>query len=329
MKSFKVCLPDLRGTIFLAGALLLASGLPAQDFDLQSDGLHGRLQARSGSLPQHLVIQVQGSGGYVLGTTDVQPDGKFAVAVRDAKPGSLYQLQILEGVHGNIIHRESVPWPPMQPSLDIEIFAAEQSRPVSGFVTVNQLHQDPPRKARKQLARALKAERAGDLKKSIEYVREALATYPEYIDASYQLGALYLKLSDFAQAEQAFQQTLGLDARHPLAYCGLSLSRSGAGRSTEGEEAAREALRLHPSLAWAHYALGIALLGRNTGPGEVETPLRRAAGEIPLARLVLARVLEQQGHKQEAAGELKSYLDSGAPGNRQAASRWLKKLRGE
>ena len=114
-----------------------------------------------------------------------------------------------------------------------------------------------------------------------------------------------------------------------MAYCGLILSRSGAGRLAEEEKAAREALRLHPSLAWGHYVLGIALLGRDADSQEAETRLRRAAQEIPLARLVLAQLLERQGHKQAAAGEIKGYLDSGAADNRQSISLWLKQLRGE
>jgi tetratricopeptide (TPR) repeat protein len=330
MKSFSVCLPDLRGTIlFAAPLLLLASSLAAQDFGMRTETLRGQVQSSSGSLPEYLSIQLEGSGGYMLARTEVLPDGKFSIAVLDANPGGVYQLQVLQGVHGTVIHRESVPWPPMQPSLEIQLAEAKRSTPASGFVTVNQLRQNPPGKARKQLKRARKAEEAGDLGKSLEYLRNALAIYPDYIDASYQLGGLYLKLRDFAQAEQAFQQTLGLDPRHALAYCGLSLSRSAAGRSTEGEEAAREALRLHPSLAWGHYALGLALAGRNTDPGEAEARLRRAAQEIPRARLALARLLEQQGQKQAAAGEVKGYLDSGAPDNRQWASLWLKQLRGE
>ena len=328
MKSFTAYLSALRGPILFA-APLLVSNLPAQDFDMPMETLHGQVESRSGSLPEHLTIQVEGAGGYMLGRADVLPDGKFTVTVREAKSGGIYQLLILEGVHRSVIHRESLPWPPMQSPLEIEIPEAERSTPVSGFVTANQMRQDPPGKARKHLTRALKAEHAGDFDKSLEHLQSALSIYPDYIDAFYQLGTMYLKLRNFGQAEQAFQQTLALDPGHAMAYCGLSLSRAATGRFTEAEESAREALRRHPSLPWGHYALGLALMGRNSDPEEAETRLRRAAQEIPLARLVLAQLLERQGHKQAAAGEVKGYLGSGAADNRQSASLWLKQLRGE
>jgi Tfp pilus assembly protein PilF len=332
MKLFNAYFPGLRGTILLAAPLLLlllAGSLAAQDFAMRTETLRGQVHTMSGSLPEHLTVQVEGPGGYMLARTDVLRDGKFTVVVRDANPGGVYQLEVVEGVRGSVIHRESLPWPPMDSWLEIQLPEPKRSTPVSGFVTANQLRQDPPRKARKHLTRALKAEQAGDFYKSLEHLQNALSIYPDYIDASYQLGAINLKLRDFGQAEQAFQQTLRLDPRHAMAYCGLSLSQSGAGRLAEGEKAAREALRLHPSLAWGHYVLGIALLEGNTDPGEAETRLRRAAQEIPRARLVLARLLEGQGHKQQAAGEVKGYLDSGAADNRQFASLWLKQLRGE
>lgn len=329
MKSFKAYLSGLRATILFVAPLLLAGSLAAQEFALRTETLHGQVKSRRGSLPEYLVIQVEGPGGYMMGTADVLPDGKFTVTLRDANPGGIYQLQVLEGVHRSVIYRESLPWPPMESWMEIRLPEAKRSTPISGFVTANQLRQDPPGKARKQLTRALKAEHAGDFEKSLEHLQNALSIYPDYIDASYQLGAMYLKLRNFGQAEQAFQQTLALDPSHAMAHCGLSLSRSGAGRLAEGEKAAREALRLHPSLAWGHYVLGIALLGRDADPQEAETRLRRAAQEIPLARLVLAQLLERQGHKQAAAGEVKGYLDSGAADNRQSASLWLKQLRGE
>ena len=329
MKSFNAYLPELCRLIFFAAALLpLAGSLAAQDFAMRTETLRGRVQAGSGSVPRYLAIQVEGSGGYLLGRAEVLPDGKFSVVVRDGNPG-VYQLLVLDGVRGAVIHRESLAWPPMESWLEIEIPEAKRSAPVSGFVTANQLRQKPPGKARKALTRALKADRAGDFDKSIEHLGNALSIYPEYIDASFQLGVLYLKLRDSGRAEQAFHRTLELDPTHAMAYSGLSLSQSAAGRFAEAEEAAREALRLHPSLAWGHYVLGIALLERNSGHGEAETLLRRAAQEIPRARLALAQLLERQGQKQAAAGEVKSYLDSGAQDNRQWASLWLKKLSGE
>jgi tetratricopeptide (TPR) repeat protein len=213
--------------------------------------------------------------------------------------------------------------------LEVIVPKPKTAEPVSGWVTLNQLRQKPPKRARKEFERSQKAAARGDFQQSQALLEKALEIHPEYPDAQHHLGMAFLKQQKFMEASRSFGRALELDPYRAGSHYSLGLALAALGRFEEAEVSAREAVRLSPGMPWGHYVLGMVLTKRNADPTEAVQQLRQAAPSIPLARIALAQLLARQGKSQEAAAELKGYLDSGAKENRPWAEAWMKKLRGE
>jgi tetratricopeptide (TPR) repeat protein len=332
--------PFFRGFVFAIGMVLSETISPAQLFDAPGPGgsatfsgneatvIRGRVDLGHATSERLSVVLTRPGNGGTIASADVLSTGEFELALREP-PKSLYELYVVEMTQNRVIYREHVSWSPGQAWLEIVIPKQKTSEPVSGWVTVNQLRQKPPKKALKEFARSQKAMAGRDYQQSAAHLEKAVAIYPSYVDAHQQLGMAYLKQENFVQASQSFGRASELDPyRADSRYC-LGLALAAMQRFEEAEAAAREAVRLSPGLPWAHYVLGLVLVKRNTDMTEAVVQLRQAAPAVPLARIGLAHLLAYQGKPQEAAVELKSYLDSGAKDNRQWAEAWMKKLRGE
>ena len=329
-----------RGFVFAVGLVLSVSTSPAQFFDASGSGeaapfwgnestvIRGRVKSERSVSDRLMVVLTPLGGSGAVSSADVRVTGEFALT-QGAPLMSLYELKVVEMPQNRVIHREHVSWSPGQPWLEVVIPKQKTSEPVSGWVTVNQLRQKPPRKALKEFARSQKAMAGRDYPQSAAHLEKALAIYPSYIDAHHQLGMAYFKQNNFPAAIESFRRALEIDpARGTSRYC-LALALAGMEKFEEAETAAREAVRLSPGLPWAHYVLGLVLVKRNPDTAEAMAQLRQAAPSIPLARIGLAHLLASQGKPQEAAVELRSYLASGTTMNRQWAEAWIRKLAGQ
>ncbi len=322
------------------GFILFLSVLPAQLFEgsdsggpaffggMESAVLRGRVDS-GGETNQRLTIVLTQPGGVGgTSTADVRSTGDFELLLREP-PRSGYQLTVVETYTNRILHREHGSWSPGQNWLEIVLPKPKAPQAVTGWVTLNQLRQSPPKRARKEFARSQKSMSRGDFEEAVGHLEKALAIYPSYVDAHHQLGLAHLKQQEYSAASESFYRALEIDPlRADSLYC-LGLALVAVERFDEAEAAAREAVRLRPGMPWAHYVLGLVLLKSSADKTEAVTQLRQAAPSIPVARIGLAHVLAYQGKREEAAVELKEYLDSGAKDNRQWAEAWIRKLRGQ
>jgi tetratricopeptide (TPR) repeat protein len=106
----------------------------------------------------------------------------------------------------------------------------------------------------------------------------------------------------------------------------LALALYSRQRYAEAEDAARAALRLNPTMRNAQYALGLTLAAQRRAPEEAIQKLAAVADTLPRARLVLAGLLSDKGDRNQAAAELRKYLASGDPVERQQVKVWLAQL---
>jgi hypothetical protein len=100
------------------------------------------------------------------------------------------------------------------------------------------------------------------------------------------------------------------------------------GRFAEAGQAADRILRRGGGSSIAHYAAAAGLLFDGGSRREALFHLRRVDGQIPNARLLIARILADTGHGADAARELEGYLSSqsGDP-RRPRLEAWLAELR--
>ncbi|CAG4884012.1 exported protein of unknown function [Georgfuchsia toluolica] len=87
------------------------------------------------------------------------------------------------------------------------------------------------------------AGRIDDAKKSFE---QALAADPRSIDAHMKLAGLLLVNHNYAEAIQAYQRTIGLDANNAKAWMGLGLACLHSGQRELSRAAFGEAVRIDP-----------------------------------------------------------------------------------
>jgi Flp pilus assembly protein TadD len=167
-----------------------------------------------------------------------------------------------------------------------------------------------PARAVKEFQRSLKAIQSNDFPDAVGHLQKALAIAPKFPQAHNNLGAVYLQRNDYESAVAQFHEAIALDGNSQEAHRNLSVGLFCLRRYPEAEAAARRALELGPKRTASFYTLGRILAAEGSQSPEAEALLRQSVTDFPDARLALARVLVSKGDRQEAAAELRTYLDS-------------------
>lgn len=179
-------------------------------------------------------------------------------------------------------------------------------------------HIDPETSLRMRLTLVRKRLDQGDFAEAVLESEELLDEHPDHPEALFLLAESLLEIGDPQSASEAYEQQLtaaGRTADNPFAVgalTGLALCRFEACDVAGAVEAARDALRLSPDLAEAHYTLGLALerlpgrrseavnafaAARSLDPGAYPFPLqldrRGWEGLVQIAKSRLPRKLQK------------------------------------
>ncbi len=254
--------------------------------------VRGEVRQDRGDLPQGLVLEAQPlDHARPSERVPVGRDGHFEL--HNLVAGG-YQIRISNSL-GAMVYQELVSIHGNGDQIQLRMPDSDDATRLSGKVSAARLLHPVPSQAAKEFARAQKALSAGDTNGSIEHLQKALARYPDYLEAHNNLGVRYMALQEFELAQAEFQKAVALDPDSAKAQLNLSLALSTLRRPEEAEEAARRAVRLEPESLAAHYSLGQILAVQGKDAPEALAHLRNAAEAFPRARLVIARVLTQQG----------------------------------
>ncbi len=100
------------------------------------------------------------------------------------------------------------------------------------------------------------------LQRAEQLAEQALALDPKFADAHVAMGAVYGFRYEYVRAEQKFRTAIELEPDNPYAWGLLAwaLSYQQPPDPEEAEKAARQAIRLEPTLFSSYYQLGRALL---------------------------------------------------------------------
>src|SRR5262249_31531089 len=145
------------------------------------------------------------------------------------------------------------------------------------------------------------------LSDSIAHLRRAIELAPGMQEARNNLGATYLRAREFEAAQEELVAAVNLDPDAPLPHVNLALTFLALNRTSEAEHQARLALQRDPLSPSASFAAGAALerLGRQS---EALPYLERAAGQVPQALLIEARILVANSQISQATEKLVEYL---------------------
>jgi tetratricopeptide (TPR) repeat protein len=143
-----------------------------------------------------------------------------------------------------------------------------------------------------------------DLKKAIE-------TFPDYYLALERLGAEYVKLRDYAQAQEVLAKALKVNPKGHMSLHSLGVVQYNLKNFPAAVESLQRAVALAPSSINSQFWLGIVLF-RSGKFSEAETPLKRAyelgGKQVVDVHMYLAQVYSNTKRYKEAADELELFL---------------------
>ena len=161
----------------------------------------------------------------------------------------------------------------------------------------------------------------GRLDYDAHHYPEAIQRFQQTIDLDPTMGRAYdnLGLCNFYQnqtdlAVKNFNRAIELDRQFlrpsPWPYLNLAVAQQFMGHAPEAETNLREALRLDPQLAPAHYHLGNVLQQQGQLDAAVQEQLAAARLDDKYAEphVALAHLYKQQGRTADAQEEVKIYL---------------------
>ncbi len=115
---------------------------------------------------------------------------------------------------------------------------------------------------------------------SLREYREAMLYNADFAAQRYNLGNLAAALGNGDEAQEYYQQAIGIDDQFYPAKVHLAMQYNSKGENKKAEELFREVLRDHPELYEVTYSLGL-LLAEMNNYAEAETFLGKAADAMP------------------------------------------------
>jgi tetratricopeptide (TPR) repeat protein len=141
------------------------------------------------------------------------------------------------------------------------LVAERDKRTPPSAISVSELKEKVPEKARKEFDKATVASAAGQTDLAIEHLKKAIEIYPLFVRARNDLGTFLLSQGKLDEAEEQLRQAIKLDdaAFNPKLNLGIVLVHKH--EFIEADEKLRKALLQEPNSPAAHLYSGLALLG--------------------------------------------------------------------
>jgi len=169
------------------------------------------------------------------------------------------------------------------------------------------------------------AAQKGDSKAAVEFLNQAVTAAPNFELALSDLGSQYLKLLQWAKAEETFEALVKLKPANAAARLSLGIAFYNEGaelmsqkkfedaeKKFNGSEThLREAIRLKLPGPSAHYYLGMMLIkfkAYEDAQKELELAISNGGENLALAHKFLGGVYMSTHKNKEAADELEKYL---------------------
>jgi tetratricopeptide (TPR) repeat protein len=212
--------------------------------------------------------------------------------------------------------------------IDIPLKEAPASKP-AGVIAAD-IDLNVPKAAIKHYRAGAKALKDGNFVLAESELREAIAGYPNYYQARFDLGRELRLRKRFAEAAEILQPLLQIAPRRAEARLEYGVVLLELGHRDEAIEELRRAVQMEEANWASHLYLGWALL--ESEPEQAEPHFRRALEldehKAARAHLALARLADAQGKSQIAIQHLEAYLTlMPNAADADAARKLLEKLR--
>jgi tetratricopeptide (TPR) repeat protein len=252
----------------------------------EADSVKGELHLDSLTVIRSEVTLTDLRGGRTVGEEYVGTDGRFEF--RHVPLGE-YRLMVLDEAN-RPIHEELLTVREQAPPIQVVVKLPENERPAGATVSAQDLLHPPTPKAFKAFVAAQKFSAAGAHEKAVEQLEKAVRLSPEYGAAWVNLAAEHILLKRYEEALQELTHASEISKPTAMLYGDMAFAQYCLRRFADGTRSAREALRLDPSSAPAHYLLGTFLVLDRRTQAEGFQHLEQAARTMPAAQAELERV---------------------------------------
>lgn len=168
-----------------------------------------------------------------------------------------------------------------------------------------------PKPAVELYEKALDSIRAGDNKKAVEQLRDAISHYPEFALALNELGVQYMKLGQPDKAIEAFRTALKFKPDEFMTRLNYGIALREKKEPAEAEAQLRRAIQKNDASWAAHMYLGVTLIDlRRYDEAEKEfvRALSLGGDQLSLPHYYLGGIYWQRRDYKRAADELEKYL---------------------
>lgn len=280
--------PAGRGTYRITGRVLSPTGVPAPDvpITLSSMEMSGGGSTRTDA-EGNFDFSGLSSGNY---TVTAKPDGLGAESET---------LTIAEGVVSG-------------QAFNVILYLRLPGQKKGDVYSANPLFKDVPKAALDKFKKGVEKLQANDAKGAIPHFNDAIAAYPNFAAAYYDLGMAYLRENDPDKALESFVKAISiksdyLDAKYYVGYTQFLR------KNYEVAAAVFDDVLKQKDTPESHFYLGMALT--NLHNGDAAIPHLKAAiahkddETMALAHRYLGAIYLQKKQNAEAAAELQRYLE--------------------
>jgi tetratricopeptide (TPR) repeat protein len=191
-------------------------------------------------------------------------------------------------------------------------FAQDGGQKKGDAYSANAMFKDVPDPALEKFQKGVEKLQANDLKAALPFFESAVAEYPNFAAAYYELGNIYVKTNDLDKALRSFVKAIEIkpdytEAKYYVGYTHFLRN------NLEVAAAIFEDVLKIKDTPDAHYYLGMSLARLNQVDAAVPH-LKAALAKkddvtMALAHRTLGAIYMQKKQKAEAAAEFQHYLD--------------------
>jgi tetratricopeptide (TPR) repeat protein len=252
----------------------------------EADRVKGEVQVDSRAVLRSTVTLSDLRGHHTLEAVEVKGDGTFEFR---HVPYGEYRLTVFDAgerpIHDELV---SVHGQQSEPIL-VQVPMRETPRPPAGTISAAALLHPPTKKAFQDFLAARKFADAGAYDKAAGQLENAVRLSPGYADAWINLAAQHIHMGRYEQALQELAHASEISKPTAMILVNMAFAQHALHQDEEAIRSARQALRLDPSYAPAHYLLGSFLApDRRTLPEAIQH-LEVAARVMPGAQANLDR----------------------------------------
>jgi Tfp pilus assembly protein PilF len=189
--------------------------------------------------------------------------------------------------------------------------SSNRKAPAEHTVSVAELKQNIPSKAKKEFEKASEAGNAGKTDEAIAHLRKAISLFPDFVRARNDLGTYLLSQGKLDQAAEELGKAVSLDDKSFYPALNLGIVFVHQQRFAEASEVLTKGLSLEPNSSAAHFYSGLAFIGLGkltAAEGSLKTAYSLGGPKYAVALFHLGQLYMNRGERDSALKSFENYL---------------------